>query len=451
MKEQDGRSDFIRTDKFVLDFRLLPLLKKELVINEVELDSPYIIVKRLKNGLYNYSDIKEKLKAGKPAPEKAPQKNVRAFAVNIEKIIVKNAKAEFVDETGKLPNATGIADADLKITAPPGLANIQAPVSGEIDLKSLRAELKNKNKSTSANISGRINLGNRIKLSLLAQIGRDTIKINGSAANYMKAPVIVMNVSSERLDLERLMLLVPSGGEKAPAKKRAPPAKEKARPVSASGSISVKSALYKGFVLNGFLLDYKYRDGILTANPVKTAVTGGNKVLVDGSILGSVSLYTADPKRTLNGQGGADFRKIAVRQSPITRQVAIILGMPELATPTFTGSKLNYLMKNGDVLLNGYMDSPQLEFNPVKATVGVAAKTIAATADLKLSPMLAGRITKSRYLHFLTDNRGWTVVPLKITGTAGKPKVGIDTARLGKAAGKELKKRIERQLQKLFK
>ena len=189
----------------------------------------------------------------------------------------------------------------------------------------------------------------------------------------------------------------------------------------------------------------------MSADPVRAALTGGKKVLVDGKLLGSASFSAGDPKGTLGGQGKADFSKIAVRESSITRQVASLLGMPELATPTFNDSRMHFVMEKGDVLLGGYMKSATLEFNPVNAAVRSDGKALSATVDLRLSPSLAGRITRSRYLHFLTDQRGWTVVPLKISGTAGKPRVGIDTARLGKSAVKGLERQFQRELQKIFK
>ncbi|MDA8326491.1 MAG: AsmA family protein [Nitrospiraceae bacterium] len=459
IKEQDGRSDFLRAESFVLDYRLLPLLSRRLVINEMELDSPYLVVRRLPSGLFNWSDMIDRLKAKKEAAGEVPvakKEKGPALTVNIGKVVVRNATAEFIDDMGKLPAATAMADADIKLSAPAAQAEKMPAISGEIALKSLTARIKNEN--LSSNTFGRISIGRRIKVSLETHINGDIIKINGDAANYMESPAVHLDVSSGRLDLDRLMPLLPRGGKKAPAKRRAPsappPSSETGRaahPVSAAGRISVGTALYKGYVIKDFLLDYGYRGGVLSADPVRAALTGGKKVLVDGNLLGSASFSGGDPKGTLGGQGKADFSRIAVRESSITRQVANLLGMPELATPTFNDSRMHFVMKKGDVLLGGYMKSATLEFNPVNAAVRSAGKALSAAVDLRLSPSLAGRITRSRYLHFLTDQRGWTVVPLKISGTAGRPRVGIDTARLGKSAVKGLERQFQRELQKIFK
>jgi len=60
LKEHDGSKDFIKADEFVLDYQLWPLLRKQLVINRVELVSPTILVRREKDGTYNFSDLTEK-------------------------------------------------------------------------------------------------------------------------------------------------------------------------------------------------------------------------------------------------------------------------------------------------------------------------------------------------------------------------------------------------------
>jgi hypothetical protein len=51
---------FLKVGRFVLSYRLLPLLKKQLVISKIEIVSPSISIKKEKEGKYNFSDITEK-------------------------------------------------------------------------------------------------------------------------------------------------------------------------------------------------------------------------------------------------------------------------------------------------------------------------------------------------------------------------------------------------------
>ena len=59
VKEKDGQRNFVKVGRFVLSYRLLPLLKKQLVISKIEIGSPSISIKKEKGGRYNFSDIAE--------------------------------------------------------------------------------------------------------------------------------------------------------------------------------------------------------------------------------------------------------------------------------------------------------------------------------------------------------------------------------------------------------
>src|SRR4030066_1254199 len=61
VKERDGQKDFLKIGRFVLSYRLLPLLKKQLVISKIEIVSPSISIKKDRKGKYNFSDIMENL------------------------------------------------------------------------------------------------------------------------------------------------------------------------------------------------------------------------------------------------------------------------------------------------------------------------------------------------------------------------------------------------------
>ena len=60
VKERDGQKDFIKVGEFILSYKLLPLLKKQVVLSKIEVASPSISIKKDKGGRYNFSDIIEK-------------------------------------------------------------------------------------------------------------------------------------------------------------------------------------------------------------------------------------------------------------------------------------------------------------------------------------------------------------------------------------------------------
>ena len=49
-------------------------------------------------------------------------------------------------------------------------------------------------------------------------------------------------------------------------------------------------------------------------------------------------------------------------------------------------------------------------------------------------------------MKFMTDDHGWTILPLKIKGTTEKPSVTIDTEGMIKRAVPDLTKEIEKKL-----
>jgi len=80
VKEKDGEKDFLKIGRFVLSYRLIPLLKRQLVISKIEIVSPSFSIKREKGGRYNFSDIMEK---GSQEPKKPSGHEPQALPVSI--------------------------------------------------------------------------------------------------------------------------------------------------------------------------------------------------------------------------------------------------------------------------------------------------------------------------------------------------------------------------------
>jgi AsmA protein len=55
--EKNSEASFLKVDKVILRYQLLPLLQKKLVIDNLCLVSPYIQIKRDKDGAFNFSDL----------------------------------------------------------------------------------------------------------------------------------------------------------------------------------------------------------------------------------------------------------------------------------------------------------------------------------------------------------------------------------------------------------
>jgi hypothetical protein len=60
-----------------------------------------------------------------------------------------------------------------------------------------------------------------------------------------------------------------------------------------------------------------------------------------------------------------------------------------------------------------------------------------------LSPQI---VSQSEIARFLSEEKGWTTVPLKLGGTIAKPSYGIDTAAVGKKATEKIQKKVGEEL-----
>src|SRR4030066_2044454 len=109
VKEKDGQKDFLKIGRFVLSYRLLPLLKKQLVISKIEIVSPSVSIKKEKGGKYNFSDIMEK-PSQEPKKPSGPEPKSLPVSVVADRFLIRNANLTFVDEEKKSPDASIVFD-----------------------------------------------------------------------------------------------------------------------------------------------------------------------------------------------------------------------------------------------------------------------------------------------------------------------------------------------------
>jgi AsmA protein len=121
IKEKDDKTDFIKCKDFILKFKLLPLLSRQLIIEELRLESPEIRIKRNIDGSFNYEGIgKERPPEQLREKERASGQEGLPLSLLIESVAVGNAKFSFIDEKRELPDVTGSADVDLGIRSEDG-------------------------------------------------------------------------------------------------------------------------------------------------------------------------------------------------------------------------------------------------------------------------------------------------------------------------------------------
>jgi AsmA family len=453
LMDRDEKSEFLKVREFVLNYSLLPLLHKQLVIKKVEVVSPSVALVREKDGTYNFSDILEKAKARKKETKPSAEEEGLPFSVVTDKITVRDASMTFSDEQGAIPTVSLVSDIDLKVAVEKGAA---PEISGKMDVKALTMKVgENEIKS-----AGTIGIDkDAIAFDLSSTVGKDTIHLSGDVKDYRNAPVGRLDASAKELDLDKLLALSGGKGGTAAVQKKDRTASAQAEKtqagksagVSASGEIRIASAKYQDYLLKDFAARYSYAKDSVTINPVSTGISGGSGAQIAGTIkadlrfsLASGGSASESIKRSLSGNASVDLSRCEVKKTKITDAIALFTGIREIATPRF--DKVNFLFTIGNqkVDLKGLMSSALLNLDPT-GTVGFD-KRIDVMTDLKVAPSLSGGLTPSAIATYVKDEKGWTVIPLKITGTTDKPSVGLNKAKVIKGVEKGIKQEIRKGL-----
>jgi hypothetical protein len=279
--------------------------------------------------------------------------------------------------------------------------------------------------------------------------------------DYMKKPAARMDLNAAELDLESLMALsegkketpkpLAARREAAPQKEKGKGKEEKTAGLTASGEVKVGNAKYKGYVLKDFAARYNYSEGNATISPISTTLSGGKEATVQGTAKGDLRASVAaresaadSVKKTLAGKLTADLSRCEVKQSKIGEAIATLTGIRELASPKFDSVHFVFTVGNEKIALNGTMTSGLISLNPSGA-VGFD-KNMDVVADLKVAPGLGGRIVSGQFGRYVKDEKGWTVIPLRITGTTDKPSVGLNQATVGKQIEKGATQEIQKRL-----
>lgn len=459
VKEKDGQGDFVKVGRFVLSYRLLPLLKKQLVISKIEIGSPSISIKKERGGRYNFSDIaenrsKEPKEPKEPKKPSVPEHQALPVAIVADRFYIRNASLTFVDEGKELPDISIALDAEFR-----GALEKDGTPRMDFGLISLK-EVKAKLKDTEVKVSGKIDMDAKaVRANLQTVIGKDIIELSATVKDYRSVPDVVANLHAKTLDLQHLMGL--SGGKKV-QEERPQPKGKKAEPsggggvgaggatqkLKASGQIVVDKATYQDYTIKDLRIHYQYAKGVMRVDPIGLQFSGGGSFTAEGSLSGNLQFAgegASTIQKTLRGTAVAKLGKGAIKQSQIFDAIAVLTSIPSLKNPGFDEGLFNFDVKDERVFLDGWIQSALFKLSP-KGVVDFE-KRLDIPTELKLSPSLTGRMKgKVAALKLLEDDQGWKVIPLKIKGTTENPSVNLNEEALGKQLGRGLANELERRL-----
>jgi uncharacterized protein involved in outer membrane biogenesis len=452
VKERDGQKDFLKIGRFVLSYRLLPLLKKQLVISKIEIVSPSVSIRKERGGKYNFSDIMEK-SSQEPKKPSGPEPKSLPVSVVADRLLIRNASLAFVDEERGLPDISIALDAEFK----GGLEKDGSPRLdfGLVSFKEIKAILKDRE----VRVSGKIDMDAKtIRANLQTVIGKDNIQLSATAKDYRSAPDIVANIHAKTLDLQQLMGLSSEkkgkgeegGFQKSQKKetKAGPSGGGVTEKLKASGQITVDKATYQDYTIKELRIPYQYAKGILKVDPLGLQFSGEGSFTAEGSLDGKLQCAAEDAssiQKTLKGTAIAKLGKGAIKQSQIFDAIASLTGISSLKNPGFDQGLFNFDAKDERIYLDGWISSSLFKISP-RGVVDFE-KRLDIPTELKLSPSLTGNLKgKLAAVKLFDDEKGWKVIPLRIKGTTDKPSVTLDEEGLSKQLGSGLKREIERRL-----
>ena len=326
-------------------------------------------------------------------------------------------------------------------------------------------------------------------LKLIA--GQNSADVTGSVRNYRKYPELSVGIRSSFLDLDNLFVPVPSSQKKEQTAKAGGAEKEPGPmnlKLKVNASLDIDKTSFKGIAITNFRSHYELKDNIfritrLNGNTLKggfalraavdltqkgsrysmNADLNGIKVedlvnvlapkakdKLSGTLYGKAGFSGAGTlpesiKRNLKGKGSFSITDGVVKNAEVGTGLLAFLGLQELKEIPIQQAEGRFTVADGLVNLISLISSKDLILDE-KGTVGLDEKLdigIVAKVSERLTPMVVGQSAISR---FLSEEKGWTSVPLRVGGTISKPSYTIDTRAVGKKAAETIQKQIGEEL-----
>lgn len=505
VKELDGKRDFLSAKEFVIAYKLLPLLQKEIVVSEIKLVGPQVTVSRDKKGRFNFQNLKvlaEKKDQGEKAETPVEVKAVvLPLALTVDTIKIEQARLSFADAMGQIPDLNAVADLEVAVK-----------LGSTLDSLTYAGKLALKGDAKYGEITPSFDVDADFDTSVLnyranVQVGKERMHISGKVADYRKSPQVTLVIISEQLNLEYLAGLgaalpqVDAGKKQqtvassAKAGRKVAIAESLPPGLTVDGSVSVAKGVYKKLAIDNFLLKFDLRNGVLTVKDLQAKTAGGtvaSTMMVDLTkpdlaYDGTMSAKALDVTTVGNGLGqafanmvsgtlqstlsfagsGMDAESIKkaltadvdyslldgqVTNTELTDTIASVLKVPELKTIAFKDiSGVLKVLKGGMVEINTGINGPDVTAS-TKGTFDLDGN-LNLPVNVTLPKALLDKVdTKGGIGQFLASDDGSLNMVLNVGGNYLKPKVTIDQSsvqkQVKKAVANKVIQEVERSLMK---
>lgn len=330
-------------------------------------------------------------------------------------------------------------------------------------------------------------------LKMTGALGESKFTVTGRGSKLTTSPDVVFNLRVDQADVAQLTPPPAKGG--AQIKKAEGDADREPEgmniPLTARGQIRVGQLKYRLVKLKDVLVDYVLKDNVLTLGRVGGKIwpvgdLAGNLALDLGKqgygYKGALSLAKAEMasvagsflgpqvgefsglgwlEASFNGAGirfpnlwknlTARFKTNMtggrIKANPQLTKVSEFLGVPELKDYSFDRWKGDFAINKGLLDVDSAIASKIIPAK-FKGALGLAGQNSDLAADLKIAPDLITSGLAQKVVGVLPrDDKGFAIVPLKLTGPLDGLNVGLNEAALAALAAEALKKKAGQQLQ----
>ncbi len=486
IKEKDGTHDFVRMDGFALRYSLLPLLKKKLVITRIKLLSPYVQIFRDASGHFNYETLGV---LQKKAPKEKKEGGGLPLPVTVKEIRVNKAHLVFKDASGTLPNADTLTNMKLSISLGTNPPSFHYRGVTDFSTKVAYGQLKSL-------LKGKVDFDKeRVGYNLNVEAEEEKIQFSGEAVDYSKAPKVTLNITSDKLNVDRLLALK----EKLPKRQGSTqkPSGAKGEPpvppqMEASGKIQIGKMTYKGLSTKDVSLTYSLKKGALSIQDLMAQVAQGEVkgnftadlskpqpphqgdfslkgIAIEpllaalfpkgqGVLTGTLQAYMTSQgkgfqwevlRKNLTASGDYTLENGRFMDFTPVNALATLLNLDELKKLTFQEMGGNFRINKGKILLKSSMKGDDVKARS-QGQVGLDG-SLNLPIMLQLSPKLSEKLrSRVKFARYLETKEGWTIVPLKLTGTLSRPLPILDTSSVKEGLEKSLKDEASKGLEKLL-
>jgi uncharacterized protein involved in outer membrane biogenesis len=335
--------------------------------------------------------------------------------------------------------------------------------------------------------------------------GSNTAGISGSVKNYKEYPDVNISIKSKSIVLDELFASASaqspqsSPGDKAENKPAAGQGGDVAKEpgpldlkLKVNVSLDIDKTSYKAMAINNFQSRFELKDNILKIPYLKGNTLRGafalrgvanlaqkgfrynmnadlNNLRIEelinafapkakdtlfGSVTGKAAIsgvgtLPANVKKNLKGNGQLAIKNGTLKNAELAVGLMTILGLRELKEIPIDQAHSRFTISDGIVHLKTLLGSKDMMIDQT-GTISLDEKLdlgIVAKVSAKLAPRL---VSQSAIAGFITDDKGWTGVPLRVGGTISKPSYGLDTQAVGRKLGEGLQKKAGEELRRIL-